>query len=85
MGEYIAEFSIPSNLLNSGTYFVGLAFSCCDLGVKVHFYEQNALCFNIKENLEANLYNTRNGWSGVLPGIIHPKLKWKLKKQVGYF
>jgi lipopolysaccharide transport system ATP-binding protein len=79
-GEYKAEFSIPSNFLNSGTYFVGLAFSCCDAGVKVYFYEQNALCFHIKENLEITLYNNRNGWSGVLPGIIHPHLKWKLQK-----
>jgi lipopolysaccharide transport system ATP-binding protein len=81
-GEYKAEFSIPGNLLNSGTYFIGLAFSCCDAGVKVHFYEQNALCFNIKENIEITLYNNRNGWSGVLPGIIHPQFKWNHKKMV---
>ena len=80
-GEYRAEFSIPNNFLNSGTYFVGLAFSSCDSGVKVHFYEQNALSFHIKENIEITLYDTRNGWSGALPGIIHPQFKWNLKKQ----
>jgi len=79
MGEYTAEFSIPSNFLNSGTYFVGLALSTCDNGIKVHFYEQNALCFQIKENLDDTLYDARNGWSGVLPGIVHPKLMWKLE------
>jgi len=75
-GDYYAEFSIPENLLNSGTYFVGLALSCCDSGVKVHFHEHSALCFHIKENIEANINNTRNGWSGSLPGIIHPKFNW---------
>ena len=80
MGEYIAEFSIPSNFLNSGTYFVGLALSTCDNGVKVHFYEQNALCFQIKEDLDNTLYDTRNGWSGVLPGVVHPQLRWKLQE-----
>jgi lipopolysaccharide transport system ATP-binding protein len=79
VGEYIAEFSIPSNFLNAGTYFVGLALSNCDHGIKVHFYEQNALCFQIKENIENTLYDDRNGWSGVLPGVVHPKLSWKLQ------
>jgi lipopolysaccharide transport system ATP-binding protein len=79
IGEYIAEFAIPRNFLNSGTYFVGLALSTCDNGVQVHFYEQNALCFQIKENLDNTLYDTRNGWSGVLPGVVHPQLSWKLQ------
>ena len=80
IGEYIAEFLVPGDLLSSGTYFIGLALSSCDQGVKVYFYEQNALCFHVKENLEKNLYDSRNGWSGPLPGIIHPKLQWSIKQ-----
>ncbi|MBE9175106.1 ABC transporter ATP-binding protein [Synechocystis salina LEGE 06155] len=78
-GEYIAEFVIPSNLLNIGTYSVGLAFSCCDSGVKIFFYEKDALCFHIKEYFDESLESDRNGWSGSIPGVIRPRLKWVLK------
>jgi lipopolysaccharide transport system ATP-binding protein len=78
-GEYIAEFSIPGHFLNTGTYFVGLAFSCCDQGVKIHFYEKDILSFNVQESIEETLYESRNGFSGILPGIIHPKLDWTIK------
>ncbi len=78
IGYYLAEFSIPKNFLNVGVYFVGLAFSSCDNGVKVHFYEKDILSFNIKENFDQTLYNARNGWSGPLPGIVRPTLQWRL-------
>jgi lipopolysaccharide transport system ATP-binding protein len=81
IGEYTAEFEIPASLLNVGTYYVGLAFSSCDTdGVNIHFYEQSALVFHISENLEDDLYDKRNGYSGPMPGVINPKLKWSLYK-----
>jgi lipopolysaccharide transport system ATP-binding protein len=78
-GEYIAEFIIPGNFLNIGTYSVGLAFSCCDSGVKIFFYEKDALCFHVKECFDESLKSDRNGWSGSIPGVVHPRLEWSLQ------
>lgn len=80
-GEYIAECKIQGGFLNNETYFVGLGLGSCDKdGVTVHFFENNALSFNIKEVIEETLYETRNGFSGVIPGGVRPTLEWKIQK-----
>ncbi|MDH4129047.1 MAG: ABC transporter ATP-binding protein [Spirochaetota bacterium] len=77
-GTYISKCYIPPNLLNDGTYFVGLALSSFESGIKVHFYEQNALIFNVVDSMEN--VPTRNKYSGSIPGVIRPLLKWKTEK-----
>jgi lipopolysaccharide transport system ATP-binding protein len=81
-GEYVAECRIPGNMLNSGNYFVGFGFSDCERGVNTHFYEPNAVCFHVVERVEELLYEERNGFSGPIPGIVRPKLTWRVQ-QVG--
>lgn len=75
-GERIAECHIPANFLNEGAYFVGLALSSFESGVKIHFYEQNALSFNVKDPLEGSV--SRNGYAGPIPGVVRPQLKWSV-------
>ena len=75
-GTYKATCEVPSHLLNEGAYFVGLAISSFGSGVKVHFFESNALSFNVADNLAADA--TRGGWTGAMPGAVRPKLKWSI-------
>ncbi len=77
-GEYIASCSIPSNLLNDGTYFVGLALTTYhENSFEVNFFEQNVLSFNVRDPMiEADRY----GYGGPVPGLIRPKFNWEIKK-----
>lgn len=78
VGRYKAICNIPPNLLNEGAYFVGLAMSSFDSGVTVHFFEKNALSFNVNDSMD-NL-STRAGWAGVMPGAVRPVLNWEVVK-----
>jgi lipopolysaccharide transport system ATP-binding protein len=84
MGSFRTICSIPANFLNQGTYFVSVAISSFENGINVHFYEQNALSFNIKDSI----YNipTRPQLNGEaayindIPGVVRPLLKWQTIK-----
>ncbi|MDX2256973.1 MAG: ABC transporter ATP-binding protein [Pseudanabaenaceae cyanobacterium bins.39] len=71
-GEYTAECNLPCNFLNEGAYFVGLAISSFESGVKVHFFEQNILSFNIKDDLSGRNHD----YVGIIPGVVRPQLQW---------
>ncbi|MDI9640295.1 ABC transporter ATP-binding protein [Oscillatoria amoena NRMC-F 0135] len=75
-GTYLSECYIPKDFLNEGTYFVGLALSSFDSGVSIHFFERNALSFNIKDSIEGTM--TRNSYTGIFPGVVRPLLKWNI-------
>jgi lipopolysaccharide transport system ATP-binding protein len=81
-GIYEAECIIPDNFLNDGAYFVGLALTSFRSGgsnMKVHFYEQNALSFNVKDPIEGVL--TRNGdYVGPIPGVVRPLFDWSIRR-----
>ncbi|MDI1299688.1 ABC transporter ATP-binding protein [Methylotenera sp.] len=76
--KYMAICHIPSNILNEGVYFVGLALSSFDSGVNVHFFEKNSLSFNVVDSIETS--STRSGWAGAMPGVLRPKLNWETHK-----
>lgn len=77
-GEYEAVCTIPGGLLNNGTYFFGLALTFIEKGVRVAFFEKDALCVNILDRVEETLDGDRNGYSGVIPGVIRPRLEWSV-------
>lgn len=78
MGIYEAECVLPMNFLNEGAYFVGLAISSFESGVRIHFYEQNILSFNIKDALDG--VGRSHGYVGRVPGVVRPQLNWNLVK-----
>jgi len=80
IGIYISECIIPGNLLNNGTYFVGLALTFLEKGINISFFEKNAISFSIVDPLEETLFELRNGYSGPIPGPIRPKLNWEITK-----
>jgi lipopolysaccharide transport system ATP-binding protein len=77
-GIYETECIIPENFLNEGTYFVGLALTSLESGVKVHFYEKSALSFNVKDPIEN--VPTRRGYVGPIPGVVRPMLEWTIRR-----
>jgi lipopolysaccharide transport system ATP-binding protein len=64
--------------LNEGAYFIGLAISSFESGVKVHFFEQNILSFNVKDPLKTSTPCREHGYTGTIPGVVRPQLEWKL-------
>jgi lipopolysaccharide transport system ATP-binding protein len=79
-GEYTAECEIPAHFLNNETYYIGLGMATCEDGLKVHFFENNVLRFQIKERMSESLYQTRNGYSGPITGVLRPALKWRVQR-----
>jgi hypothetical protein len=75
----MADCTIPSNLLNEGAYFVGVALTSYPEagGYEVEFWDRNAVVFNIVDPMDerSNRYNL----SGPLPGAVRPKLKWLIE------
>ncbi len=79
-GEYIAECTIPANFLNAETYYVSLSMATCGRGVNVHFYLENVLMFNVREELDKTLLTLRNNFSGTMPGVVRPSLSWSIRE-----
>lgn len=79
-GIFSATCSIPGNFLNNDTYSIGLAVTFTHSGVHVSFFEQNALSVTVRDPMEETLDEERNGYAGVVPGTIRPKLDWKVKR-----
>lgn len=79
-GDYVVECSIPGNLLNEGAYFVGIAITTFyDAGsYEVEFFDRNALTFNVIDPMDAR--SNRYGYGGAIPGMLRPKLDWKIEK-----
>lgn len=79
-GEYVAECKIPGNILNEGLYFVGVALTTYnDAGsITVDFFDRNALTFNVIDPMDE--FSNRYGYGGPIPGLIRPKLHWRIYK-----
>jgi len=77
-GVYEAICHIPGNLLNEGTFFVGLAMTTYP-GTKIRFFDQQALSFHVRDPIEN--VPTRGGtdYAGPMPGIIRPLLEWQIR------
>lgn len=74
-GIYKTVMWIPAHLLNDGRYLVGLALSTL-VPEKIHFYVQEALIFDVVEDMERRNMEYR----GSIPGVIRPKLAWQTDK-----
>lgn len=75
-GIYKSIIWIPEELLNDGRYIAGIAASTF-IPERVHFYEKEALIFDVIEDM--NQRNTE--YRGAMPGIVRPNLKWKTEKK----
>lgn len=75
VGKHKATVWIPGNLLNEGTYIIGVALSTI-IPLRVHFYERDALVFQVVMNIDTakdNDFNQR------IPGVVRPRLIWDIQ------
>lgn len=79
-GDYVAECELPGDFLNEGAYFVGLAISSYAPGLAVHFYEQSALTFNVRDSMEGSV--GRHGYANIMPGVVRPRLNWMVERKL---
>lgn len=74
--RYISRCKIPSNFLNAGTFYVGVALTSMN-PLHVNFFEQDLLFVTVHDPMEGIL--TRGeGYSGPMPGPVRPLLEWEL-------
>jgi lipopolysaccharide transport system ATP-binding protein len=80
-GYYRAECSIPPYLLNEGAYAVGVAVTSyhdCGERYTVNFFEKNILSFIVSDTKTPDKWNY--GFATTVPGIIRPRLSWKIQE-----
>jgi lipopolysaccharide transport system ATP-binding protein len=73
VGRYLSKMSIPGNFLADGRIRVEAALSTMD-PVAVHFYERNALVFDVVDSFDGD--SARGDYRGPLPGFVRPIMKW---------
>jgi lipopolysaccharide transport system ATP-binding protein len=78
-GIYEATCIVPGDFLNDDTYYVGLAMTFLHDGVHVSFFERDILSVVVYEPLHETLDKERQGFTGGIPGVIRPKLDWKVE------
>lgn len=72
-GHYVSTAWIPGNLLAECTMIVGAAVTTPEPEV-IHFFEREAVAFQVVDKIEGD--STRGGYSGNIPGVVRPMLKW---------
>ena len=77
IGIYKTAMLIPPHLLNDGRYIAGIASSTL-IPEKVHFYDKEAIVFDVVEDM--NLRDTE--YRGPIPGIVRPKLNWRTERLI---
>ncbi len=72
-GRYVSTAWIPGNFLAESGLVVGAAISTLD-PVRVHFYERDAVAFQVVDTMEGD--SARGDYAGHVPGVIRPSLTW---------
>ena len=80
-GAYESICVIPSNLLNSDAYSIDLTLNCEHAGSHSGFHHKNALSLVVADSVEnATDGGARNGFTGLLAGVVRPALNWKTRR-----
>jgi lipopolysaccharide transport system ATP-binding protein len=72
-GTFFSTAWLPGNFLAEGSLIVGAAVSTLD-PVMVHFYERDAIAFQVVDSLEGD--SARGDYGGHIPGVVRPLLEW---------
>jgi len=76
-GIYESTVNVPGNLFAEGTIIMGAAVVTHDPFL-IHFHETDIIAFNMIDKAENNM--TRGDYSGSMPGVVRPLLKWESVK-----
>lgn len=74
-GTYRSRVKFPKRFFNTGIFSVGLAVTSYP-GTVIHFFENDAITFEVKEDLGLR----ENSYTGPIPGVIRPKMDWETLK-----
>jgi lipopolysaccharide transport system ATP-binding protein len=74
VGRYVSTAIIPGNFLAEGSMVVGAALSTIN-PVTVHFFERDAVAFQIIDSLDGD--SARGDFAGPMLGVVRPLLNWK--------
>ena len=75
-GRYVAVAWIPGNLLAEGTTIVGASITT-NAPAAVHVHERDAVAFQVIDNSPGD--GIRGDYSGPLPGVVRPVLRWETR------
>lgn len=72
-GHYISRCHIPANLLNSGSFWLGISASVPN--VYRYFWEQRSVRFSVEET-----GGVGTQWTAERPGFFRPALGWDIER-----
>jgi lipopolysaccharide transport system ATP-binding protein len=73
VGRYISTVWVPGNFLAEGNIVVDAALSTMN-PVTVHFWERDAVAFQVVDSLEGD--SARGDYAQTIPGVVRPLLDW---------
>jgi lipopolysaccharide transport system ATP-binding protein len=73
-GRFVSTAWIPGNLLSEGTLIVGAALVTFGVPSVRHFYERDAVAFQVIDSLDGD--SARGDYGGPIPGVVRPLLRW---------
>lgn len=73
-GTYLARCVIPGNLLNCGSFYLGISLATM-FPVKVHFFEKDLFKISVSTSIR-KVVNEKTFYADV-PGVVRPILKWE--------
>jgi lipopolysaccharide transport system ATP-binding protein len=79
-GKYQVDFNIPANFLNNLAYSIAFGLTTTDVDSIIHFYEPDALIFNVRDPIENTPGPRQAGYTGEIPGLIRPQFDWTMKE-----
>lgn len=79
-GIYRAQCFVPEHIMNEGLYSIGVATTTYTGGrYQVNFHESGLLTISIRDPKVENAHNY--GFPHTVPGILRPRLSWKVEKE----
>jgi len=73
-GRYVSQCVLPPDFLNGGRYVLGV--NAGSYRVRRYFMDEQALTFNVDTSGAPGMQ-----WAEPRPGILRPRLEWKIEKQ----
>lgn len=73
VGKHTKTVWIPGNLLNEGTYSIGVALSTM-IPLNIHLYEKELIVFQVLEDIHTA---KKHDFNVRIPGVVRPRLVWE--------